>query len=295
MLRVLFSPRVIGLHLLALVVTGAAVWLGIWQYGSWQAHRQNQVLERTHAPAKPIQKVMSNDAPFPPSAVGQPVELRGLWVPQSTFYVSGKQMHGRGGYWAVTPVAVCGDHCTGRGAQAPAMLVVRGWTPSVKQAPAPPTGPVDVKGWLQPGEGSGFPDPNPADRVLPELRIADAIQWVNQDLYGAYVMSDQHEPGLTRLTPAALPKPDTSTALRNILYAIQWWAFGGFALYVWWRSLQDELAAARRPDEDGGGDSEDIDDDDGDDGTGGGNADGPDPSRIDRAGSASGAEVPSSA
>ena len=47
------------------------------------------------------------------------------------------------------------------------MLVVRGWTPTVADAPPPPTGPVDVTGWLQPGEGSGVADPDPTDDVIP--------------------------------------------------------------------------------------------------------------------------------
>ena len=43
---------------------------------------------------------------------------------------------------------------------------------------APPTGPVRVTGWLQPGEGSGGADPDPTDDVIPQLRVADAIQHV---------------------------------------------------------------------------------------------------------------------
>ena len=30
--------------------------------------------------------------------------------------------------------------------------------------------------------------------------------------------------------------------LRNLLYALQWWVFGAFALFVWWRHLADTLA-----------------------------------------------------
>ncbi len=251
MFRVLLSSRMLGLHLLAVLATGVALWLGVWQYGAWQAHRENQALDLASAPAVPLQQVMSNDDPFPGMSVGQPVVLSGVWVPDPTFYVSDKQLDGRDGFWVVTPVAVCGDHCTGDGAKAPAMLVVRGWTPSVSGAPAPPTGPVRVTGWLQPAEGSGLPDTHPRDDVLPELRIADAIQRVDQDLYGAYVMSKAHEPGLRPLTPAALPSPDAFTSLRNLLYAFQWWFFAGFAVYIWWRWVTDELARSRKSPDDG--------------------------------------------
>ena len=33
------------------------------------------------------------------------------------------------------------------------------------------------------------------------------------------------------MTPASLPKAETFTALRNLLYAFEWWVFGGFAVY----------------------------------------------------------------
>ena len=43
------------------------------------------------------------------------------------------------------------------------------------------------------------------------------------------------------MTPASLPKAETFTALRNLLYAIEWWVFGAFAVFIWWRWCRDEL------------------------------------------------------
>ncbi|MGH3372361.1 MAG: SURF1 family cytochrome oxidase biogenesis protein, partial [Nocardioidaceae bacterium] len=152
-------------------------------------------------------------------------------------------------FWVVTPVAVCADPdpCPA----APALLVVRGWTAAPGQAPAAPAGPVRLTGWLQPPEGSGLPDPDPDDDVLPELRVADAIQRVDQDLYGGYLVADRAEPssgiaGLDPVDPASLPEPGSGTGLRNLLYAVQWWVFAGFALFVWWRWSRDELERPRQ-------------------------------------------------
>ena len=30
--------------------------------------------------------------------------------------------------------------------------------------------------------------------------------------------------------------------MRNLLYGIEWWVFGGFAVLIWWRWLKDELS-----------------------------------------------------
>jgi cytochrome oxidase assembly protein ShyY1 len=245
----LLAPRLWGLHALAVLATTAAVLLGVWQYDAWSSSREDQAAARAQAKAVPLSRVMSADDPFPGDGVGQPVELSGRWLPDSTVYVEDRELHGRRGVWAVTPVAVCdgGDACR----TAPAVLVVRGWAPTVGDAPAPPTGRVDVTGWLQPGEGSGTTDPDPTDDVIPEMRIADAIQHVDQDLYGGYVMAKQPTPGLTAVTPASLPEVSTFTGLRNLLYAVEWWVFGGFAVFLWWRWCRDELERQRTrpPDE----------------------------------------------
>jgi cytochrome oxidase assembly protein ShyY1 len=130
--------------------------------------------------------------------------------------------------------------------------VVRGWLGEADAVPPPPSGAVTVTGWVQPGEGSGVPDPDPTDNVLPELRIASAIQHVDQDLYGGFVIAktvsasstteeDGATTGLEPVTPESLPEVGSSTSLRNLLYAVEWWAFAAFAGFLWWRWVRDEL------------------------------------------------------
>ena len=36
------------------------------------------------------------------------------------------------------------------------------------------------------------------------------------------------------------------TALRNLLYAVEWWVFGAFAAFIWWRWVRDQQAAGPR-------------------------------------------------
>ena len=80
------------------------------------------------------------------------------------------------------------------------------------------------------------------------MRTADLVQRVDQDLYGAYaVVTDDPATngGTDGLEPATLEQlPDVGrfTAVRNLLYAVEWWFFGAFALFIWWRWLRDEQA-----------------------------------------------------
>jgi surfeit locus 1 family protein len=234
----------LALHAVGVAAVTVAVLLGLWQYDAWQAGRALAARDLADAPPMTLDRVLGPDDPYPGDKVGQPVELSGAWLPGGTVEVTGKRLDGRDGRWVVTPVAVCGAaaDCAG----APAILVVRGFVPDGSGGPggitpAPPEGPVDLSGWLQPGEGQGLPDPEPGDDVLPELRVASAVQHVGTDLYGGYVIADEPTPGLEAVTPAALPEPDSFTNLRNLFYAGEWWVFGGFAVFLWWRWARDEL------------------------------------------------------
>lgn len=240
----------LALHALAAVAVVAALLLGLWQYGAWQDAREDRTASRVHEAPRPLSAVLSADEAFPAADVGRPVRFTGQWLPQDTVYVADRSLHGKRGVWAVTPVAVCEDEASC--ASAPALLVVRGWAASPSRAPTPPHGTVEVTGWLQPGEGSDAPDPDTTDDVIPQLRVADVLQRVDRDLYGGYVISkvsttdgaETADRGLAAVTPANLPRPAASTSLRNLLYALEWWAFGGFAVYAWWRWCRDEVAEA---------------------------------------------------
>lgn len=246
---VLASPRLLPLHLLGLAATILAALLGFWQLEAWQAQRAAASRDLSSLEPVALARVMDADDPFPSAGVGRPVRTEGAWIPEATFLVADRELDGREGFWVVTPLAVCEpqDACV----TSPALLVVRGWVADPAAVPAAPEGRAGLTGWLQPPEGSGRPDPDPSDDVLPELRIADAIQRVDQDLYSAYLVADSLAPapdprGVEPVTPESLPTPGSSTGLRNLLYAVEWWVFGAFAAFVWWRWSRDEVARLRR-------------------------------------------------
>jgi surfeit locus 1 family protein len=241
------APRYWGAHLLLVVAVVATGLLGRWQLDVWRDHRVDSSAEVTREAPVALDDVLGPDDAFPAGGVGRPVVVEGRWDPAHTVYVSGKEREGRTGLWAVTPVV------TGSGSAVP---VVRGWTPDADQAPGAPTGRADLVGLLQPSEDTGGTDDDPRDDVLPELSTTVLLPRAPYDLYGGYVVATSRDvpggasatgmTGLAAVTPAHLPGPDASTALRNLLYAFQWWVFGAFAVFVWWRWLQEDVLG-RRP------------------------------------------------
>lgn len=250
------APRLWPAHLLAVVLCLVAVGLGVWQLDAWQARRDDAARNLTQATPERLSDVIGPDDPFPGDAIGQPVELAGTWVPGGTVFIEGRVHDGRDGYWMVTPLAIGSPDGS-------AMPVVLGWVADPARAPAAPTGEADLTGWLQPTEGTGQQDTDPSDDVLPQLRIGDLIQHVDQDLYSAYVVSEQGQLGLPAGDLEQQADVGVFTGLRNFSYALEWWVFGGFVVLMWWRWLQEETAPP--PDEDdggGGGGGDDGDDED---------------------------------
>jgi cytochrome oxidase assembly protein ShyY1 len=234
----LLAPRYWGGHLLMVLAVAAAVGLGLWQYDAWGAQRAAEARDLSRAEPVPLDSVLTSDGVLTGENVGRPVELSGQWLPESTLYVADRRLEGRTGYWVMTPVRV-GDS---------ALPVVRGW--SAEPRAAAPEGDVEVTGWLQASEGSNLTDDDPRDDVIPEMRIASVVQHVDVDLYGAYAVADEVVPatateGLEPVSPESVPEVSGTTALRNLLYAVQWWIFAGFGFYIWWRWCRDTLAGLR--------------------------------------------------
>lgn len=219
-----WAPRWWPGHLLVLVLLGTAVLLGSWQFGSGRDERAAAARDLTEGDPVPLTSVLGPDDPFPGDQVGQPVTVSGTWVPDATVYVTRDV-----GFWVVTPLAVDGSEA--------AVPVVRGVgdTPSSE----PVSGAAEVTGWLQPAEGTGAVDENPSDDVLPQLRVADLVQRVDQDLFSGYVVAIEPTAGLTAATLEELPDAGRLTGARNFFYALEWWIFGAFAVFVWVRYLLD--------------------------------------------------------
>ncbi len=254
-LRVLVRPGMLWLHLAGVLAVTVAAWLGWWQVGAWQAHREDRAAALADADPVPLDQALGPDEAFSAEHVGRPVEVRGRWLPD-VLHVDGRR---RGsdpgspaGAWQVGLLQVCAPGASATAcSEAPTIPVVLGWTPSTAGGTAP-RGAVDLTGWLQPSEsGEDGGGPVTGD-VLPALRTADLLGRVPHDVYSGYVIL--RSPAAARgdlvpVTPESLPDPPASTALRNLFYGIEWWVFAGFAAYLWLQWSRDAVRKVRREEE----------------------------------------------
>jgi cytochrome oxidase assembly protein ShyY1 len=241
------APRYWAGHLVVLAAVVVCVLLGRWQLDVWHDHRSDSAAAVTREDPVRLDDVLGADAAFPSGGVGRPVVVEGRWDPGHTVYVADRPRNGRAGVWAVTPVV------TDTGSAIP---VLRGWASSPSDAPAAPTGQAALVGLLQPSEDTGAPPGDTGGDVIPELSTTDLLPRASYDLYGGYVVATDRDlpsgesattgmSGLAAVTPAHLPGANASSGLRNLLYAFQWWVFGAFAVFMWWRWVQEEVLGRR--------------------------------------------------
>jgi surfeit locus 1 family protein len=238
------SARLAGV---ALVLVAAMVVLGLWQLGVYDDHQQDDAQAKLQRPAEPLTQVLGPDDAFPGDAVSQPVRVTGRYLPGQQFEVhNGSTLEVRRA--VVTPLQVSG---------APggsAVLVVRGEGGYDEK---PPAGEVSLTGVLEPSDstGSGLDE----RRVTDNIRIAALVQRVEPDLYSGYVILTSSDPA-DSLEPIRAPSPAASrwAGIRNLLYAIQWWAFAAFVGFMWWRMVTDPPPGSA--DDSGAGDGGDADD-----------------------------------
>lgn len=242
--RVLTRPAMLGLHLLAGVAVAVMVLAGLWQLGIYGDTHRDVSAAKSSAPAAPLGQLLGPDDALTPDAAFTRVAVQGTYADAAEqFLVRDREHAGQQGYWVVTPLLVADP--SSAAAVPSALLVVRGWQASAALPPVP-AGEVRVTGVLAPGEQQTT-TVGP-DRVVDSVRVPALVNALPFDLYSGYLVRSAEDPppddGLAAVAP---PPPDVSwaTGLRNLAYALQWWVFAGFAVFMWWRICRDEVARHR--------------------------------------------------
>ncbi|MDV3221865.1 SURF1 family protein [Intrasporangium sp.] len=236
MFRGLLTPRWVGLTIVMLIAVAACAFLGLWQLGVAQDEGRKEAIASAGSLARmPLSEVTEPHSAFEAEFSNRPVSATGTYAAELGFVVPDRRLDGRAGSWVVTPLV------TPEGT----VPVLRGFvdgTPA--SAPAPPEGQVTVHGTLGPGEsprpGAGLPE---GQRSGIDLAIL-VNEWPG-DLYNVVLLaSSESVPSAGGLTAVPPPDPEAPLNLKNLAYAIQWWVFGLFAIWMWWKMFRAEQQPA---------------------------------------------------
>ena len=264
-MRLALTPRWLGLLGVAIVAAGLCTLLGFWQLGVARDEARREILETAASrPVVPIEQVLAPQERFPGVESTRRVLVTGQYVepgsgPLAQVVVVNRRLNGVSGSWVMAPFV---DRATGA-----RLLVLRGFVPEGVAPPPVPPGVLDIVGALAPGEQ---PEPG-SDLTSGQLTSVDLGALVNVwpgQIYNAFVFAVSETPAgagtsaapqvsgpaMTGLQRGPPPEPIPGLASRNVAYAIQWWVFALFALWMWWkmvreaaRSNADDLRPAGRP------------------------------------------------
>ncbi|MEU6712821.1 SURF1 family protein [Nonomuraea sp. NPDC046802] len=248
MLRTLFSPRIMGLHLLTIGVLVAFILLGRWQLGIFQDSG------KPHAATDPAPVAVATLTQIGPQlrgdVVGRRISAEGVYEAGRQLLVAdrradvdapGGNVSRDDGYWVLTPLRL--DDGT-------LMPVVRGWVaksddPAVA---AVPQGRVAVAGRLRPQQGTDSVQRR-AEGLPPgqvqTVSTGELINlWTGQKVRAGFVVA---QPPSGSLTQVKVDPPVVGGTLtwRNLAYAANWWIFAGFAVFMWFHFVRDAVRADR--------------------------------------------------
>lgn len=235
MLRTLFTLRWLSLLGVVVAVCVAFAWLGLWQLSVAQDDAFEALqAERDALVEKPLDQVITPHAGFPADGAGHPVVVEGVFDGSRQFLVPDRVLEEQTGYWVVTPLLV--------NEAAAVIPVLRGFVADPADADVPPADPVTVHGELAPGESPSLAeDPLPqGQRGTIDLSTL-ANEWP-EALYNGFVFSTQEQPQLSAETLAHVPPPVLKAGdvdWRNLGYALQWWVFAAFAVFMYVKLLHD--------------------------------------------------------
>ncbi|WP_448073340.1 SURF1 family protein [Georgenia yuyongxinii] len=266
-LRAALTPRLVGIFVLLLAAAIISVRLGAWQLdraairGAAEAEQAHA--ERLAADPVPLEDVLRAQTSFTAEELGRSVEVTGTFVPDQQVLVPDRSVAGQDVDLVVTALRLT------QGPDAGAMLpVLRGWVPADaittdggSAAPrdaatagllAVPEGELTVAGHLDSSEAAVATDyPGGMVGAISSAELANL--WGGPSFSGYLVQFTQAPDGTRTASDAAglphAPPPgmavETGLNIQNLAYAVEWVVFGGFALFLWWRMVRDEVKYRR--------------------------------------------------
>jgi surfeit locus 1 family protein len=208
---------------LGLVLAAGMVGMGIWQFDVYQMQGEAAAVRRAAAPAVELRQVAPAGSAVR-DGYGRTVALTGTYLahPQALVALADRPDMLR----VVTPL---------RQPDGSVVAVVRGLVPESAddpQPPPPPAGMLTQTGILLPSEQASLPTGQ-------SLRVSVLAQSWPSPLVDGFVVLSAADARAQSLEPAPASLPEARGRLRNAAYALQWWVFAAFAVFMAVRMARD--------------------------------------------------------
>jgi cytochrome oxidase assembly protein ShyY1 len=231
-ITLLLRPRMVALHLLAVVLVVVMANLSMWQFNRLNERRDFNAEVRGRASLQPVplaDLLMTS----PEDGEWRPVVAKGTFRAQDEVIVLNRSQDNTAGVDALTPFDFTVDE------KSYAVLVDRGFVPMTADIPPPPSGEVEFLGRVRKSQErrlGGLTDP--ATGVLREVQRVNVERLAGQVAISAeqtvlpFYVDFLESPAVTGNLPARVANPDLSEG-PHLSYAIQWIIFAICAVVAW--------------------------------------------------------------
>lgn len=250
MWKTALKPRWIAGFVFAIAISGVFVLLSQWQFG--RSTRPEIPTNPATEQVQPLTETLQPGEFFHGTDADQMVSAQGSYDPAKQVLVPGRLHDGKPGYWVVTAFAVSGAPTLSGVAASPQtwIPVARGWVADRADAPAPPSGILELTGRLMPSEAP-VPGKAPQQGEATAVSVAELINYWEVSSYPGFVAATAELAGGKDVSPAAVsgellpldigPQPPAQQInWLNLFYSLEWVVFAGFALFIWWRLVKDD-------------------------------------------------------
>jgi surfeit locus 1 family protein len=208
---------------LGLVLAAVMVALGHWQLDVYQMQGEAAAAKRAAEPAAELKQVAPAGAAVR-DGYGRSVSFNGTYLAQPQELIPLADRPGM--LRVVTPL---------RQPDGSVVAVVRGLMPDgggAPEPPAPPSGSLTQTGILLPSD-------QPSPPTGESLRVPVLAQRWPGPLVDGFVVLSAADSRAQSLEPAPASLPEARGRLRNAAYALQWWVFAAFTVFMAIRMARD--------------------------------------------------------
>ena len=227
-----FTPGLIGLHVLGVAAVVVCLIGGFWQLGVYETRQGNAAEAARTGDLASLTDVWSEGEPLTTNLVNRLVTVSGSFgSADQQFWVEGEVSDDDA--WLITPFLVDDSDAV--------LLVVRGSTDTPTDLPPVPTGRAELTVSLQPSRSGSPPiDDRSTTTGVSIPTLLNELPFRLWSGFGIVTAGTDVPAGLDRV-PAPDPEVSWTVGLKNLAYSLQWWVFGAFALFMWWRMAAEQV------------------------------------------------------
>ena len=229
MVRKLFTPRWILIHLGVIALIVLMINLGFWQLDRLESKRllNETVAAHTMKPVVSYSEALKESGGEPKNIEWRRVVISGTYITDKQLTLINRSSNGAAGYHSLVPFAL---------ESGGVMIVDRGFVPLATENPAAPPERREIIGYLRLSQSrstlGAVDNTDPANTEFQRVDIPLIMKHVGEAPLDHFLQLAKESPSIDAPWPEPAPLPEPSEG-SHLSYAVQWFFFCLVAFVAW--------------------------------------------------------------